>query len=148
MRLEGTEVRGFERIVFESGSGDDTITGGDFFDILRGGAGDNSLYGGGGNDWLYGGSGDDRLFAGTGDNILHGESGDDILLGGLGRDTMDGGSGTDFASLDRSAATAAIHFSVANPDARQTLDNGTPSSTSRPPSCVPAGQRPADRRAL
>ncbi|MDF3063796.1 MAG: Hemolysin-type calcium-binding region [Microvirga sp.] len=54
-----------------------------------------------------------------------GGTGDDELIAGNGRDEIDGGAGIDRAVIDRSGATADIVFNLANPAARQTLDNGT-----------------------
>ena len=84
--------------------GDDTLIGGDGFDILRGdggndlllgGADNDSLDGGRGNDILIGESGMDTLLGGSGDDSLFGNEGDDLIIGGEGNDVLTGGTGED-----------------------------------------------------
>lgn len=57
--IDGTTVANIERIKFEAGSGDDSLSGGALDDELVGGAGDDVLGGRGGNDILKGGAGND-----------------------------------------------------------------------------------------
>ncbi|MFM7065805.1 MAG: calcium-binding protein, partial [Gammaproteobacteria bacterium] len=64
---------------FFGGSGNDTITGHEFNNLLRGGAGDDNLRGAAGNDILEGGTGDDVLRGGTGFDQLTGGEGDDLF---------------------------------------------------------------------
>jgi methionine-rich copper-binding protein CopC len=52
-----------------SGSGNDTLNGNAFANILDGGAGIDSLNGGAGNDTLIGGTGNDTLDGGEGDDL-------------------------------------------------------------------------------
>jgi serralysin len=52
-----------------SGSGNDTLNGNAFANILDGGAGNDSLNGGAGNDTLIGGTGNDTLDGGEGDDL-------------------------------------------------------------------------------
>ena len=73
-------------------SGNDTITGNKFADILKSGAGRDTLKGNAGNDKLYGESGNDTLLGGTGK---------DILIGGTGKDTLTGGTGIDYFDFDK-----------------------------------------------
>lgn len=110
-----------EHVVFEGGSGGDTVIGGTIANALSGeggndvlsGAGGSSdtLMGGAGNDtltagndtaragsYLDGGDGNDRVNGGTGIDVLEGGAGSDRLYGGLGNDTLYGGVGAD--SLD------------------------------------------------
>jgi Ca2+-binding RTX toxin-like protein len=111
----GTTLKNVERILFYSGSGNDTvnfsaaaggsqinggagndiITTGSGNDFLYGEAGNDTLTGGNGSDLLYGGVGNDRLNSGTGNDSLLGEAGNDNLIGGGGKDTLSGGEGTD-----------------------------------------------------
>ena len=51
---DGTVMTGFERLVFDGGSGNDVVKGGGLDDYLAGGAGHDALYGGGGNDLILG----------------------------------------------------------------------------------------------
>jgi hypothetical protein len=68
------------------GAGNDTLAGGDEYDILTGA---------GGNDRIIGYGGDDRLNGSSGNDVLGGGAGDDRLYGGEGNDTLDGGDGAD-----------------------------------------------------
>lgn len=68
-------------------SGNDTITGSKYDDILNGYAGNDKITGGDGNDTLDGDAGKDTLIGGNGD---------DFLSGGVGADSLDGGNGDDF----------------------------------------------------
>jgi Ca2+-binding RTX toxin-like protein len=58
-------------------SGNDSIIGNDFDNILHGGAGADSIMGFGGNDQLFGGAGDDLLTGGSGADLLDGGEGQD-----------------------------------------------------------------------
>ena len=80
-----------------TGTGNDTVTGGPAVDTLTGSSGSDVLRGGDGTDTLRGSSGDDTLDGGPGrDDNLFGQSGNDRLLGGDGdSDDLDGGSGAD-----------------------------------------------------
>ena len=98
-------------------SGDDSLSGTSFGDILEGGAGNDTLNGNGGadtlsggddNDLLFGGAladslsgdaGDDTIYADAGDDTVAGGDGDDRLFAEGGDDTVDGGSGIDRISL-------------------------------------------------
>jgi hypothetical protein len=71
---------------FNSGNGDD---------VLSGRGGDDDLWSQGGNDRLYGGAGDDSLSAGAQADYLSGGSGDDDMIGGEGADILRGGLGAD-----------------------------------------------------
>lgn len=63
------------------GSGNDTITGKSFADMLRGNKGSNTLDGGPGIDGLRGGPGDDTLIGGLGRDLFRPRGGDDTCLG-------------------------------------------------------------------
>ena len=98
--------------------GDDTISGGDFSDVLLGSAGNDSitgglapdrilgqegndaLYGNGGRDLLWGGNGNDDIFGNGSGDTLSGEAGDDRLFGGGDSDQIIGGVGYDTAAND------------------------------------------------
>jgi serralysin len=102
------------------GSGNDTMTGNEFDNVLRGNRGNDSIDGGAGNDTASyqaatkavlvdlskhsasGGDGNDTLvsienFIGSGSNdTLIGDAGSNRLDGGAGNDKINGGSGDDF----------------------------------------------------
>lgn len=84
-------------------SGNDTITGTAFGDLIitltgddtvNGGTGNDTVHGGAGNDQLFGGIDNDTLFGGSGDDFINGQTEDDTVEGGLGNDTLEGGSNT------------------------------------------------------
>ncbi len=76
-------------------SGDDTINGTSFRDVLKAGAGNDRVLGNSGNDALSGGSGMDTLRGGNGDDVLGGGTDDDQLYGDAGTDTLKGDAGAD-----------------------------------------------------
>lgn len=83
------------KIMFDGGSGADTLTGYVGRDTLSGHDGDDSLSGGGGDDLMYGGDGGDTLAGNGGGDLLNGGAGDDTLNGGNGSDVLNGGLGND-----------------------------------------------------
>jgi Ca2+-binding RTX toxin-like protein len=97
-------------VMFDSGAGEDVITGG---------RGNDTLIGGDGNDNLTGGpptietikSGDDSLLGGAGNDNLGGWDGNDTFVGGSGNDNLFGDAGNDLA--DFSDATGAVNGSLA-----------------------------------
>jgi Ca2+-binding RTX toxin-like protein len=124
------------------GRGDDTLTGGDGVERLEGGEDDDRLFGNAGGDTLIGGHGDDLLEGGAGSDTLRGDGAtgtlsdsDDILAGGLGNDTLVGGKGNDayrFANLwgqDTIEETAGngkdtVDFSAVTADLNFTINSG------------------------
>lgn len=64
--------------------GDDSLDGGQGFDLL---------FGGSGKDTLLGGSQEDTLFGGLGNDYLNGGADDDTLIGGMGNDVLTDTSG-------------------------------------------------------
>ena len=107
--VDGTTLIDVERIFLGAGRGDDDLTGGDLADRLYGNLGDDRLDGGRGADELRGADGNDRLYS--------------LDYGDGTRDTVvDGGLGTDFARIDLSASTAALTFSIANPNVEMIVD--------------------------
>lgn len=118
---DGTTIVGIEVIGIRTGSGDDTLTGGDGGDVLVAGEGNNSLTGGAADDWLYVGSGNDTMIGGSGDDHF------DTGLG-LGIKHIDGGSngsvGDVVTVIDKSASTLNEVFSMGDPSP-QTFSDGT-----------------------
>ena len=111
-----TVVIGIEGII--TGSGNDTLTGNSFSNLLGGGAGNDTISGLGGSDVLLGGDGDDTLLGGLGNDCVIGGAGNDTLdenapvdadgvptYGPLGNgaDALDGGPGVD--TVDYGART-------------------------------------------
>ena len=80
---------------FQSGAGNDILSGLQGDDDLGAGAGRDSLNGGEGNDRLDGGAGRDTLVGSSGNDILLGAGDHDVLSGGAGVDTLFGGVGPD-----------------------------------------------------
>ena len=60
------QVASASQVEFLGATGNDTLTGGGEFDILRGDEGDDLLSGGGGNDFLFDGLGSDTMTGGSG----------------------------------------------------------------------------------
>ncbi len=97
---------GVESIDGTSGSGNDTLVGGDASDSLNGGAGNDLLTGNGGADTLIGGAGDDDIHAGQAGSLSGGDTidagdGNDYVQADF-HDTADGGLGDDLIELDLS----------------------------------------------
>lgn len=76
-------------------SGNDTIIGTNFADVLYGLGGNDSMLGGAGNDTLWGDVGNDTLDGGAGLDLIRAGDGDDLGRGGTGNDTLYGGLGAD-----------------------------------------------------
>ena len=85
------------------GSGNDTLTGGDFSDTITGAAGNDIIFGGEGDDRLAGGAGHDIIVAGNGRDRTYGDAGNDVITGGAGVDRMWGGPDHDVLSGESSA---------------------------------------------
>lgn len=88
--VDGTELRGIERIEFQGGYLADRITGGQYADTISGYNGADTLNGGAGDDVLFGEAGADSLIGGQGDDtfIIH-DAGDTIVeVAGQGIDTV------------------------------------------------------------
>jgi Ca2+-binding RTX toxin-like protein len=85
-------------ILAASLTGNDTITGSDFDDVLMGYAGNDTIDGGLGDDVIYGGSGNDTIFDVDG-GFFYGDSGNDTITstatGSDGFVYMNGGDGND-----------------------------------------------------
>lgn len=81
--------------VFDSGPGNDVITGGPGYDVIRGGPGDDTIVGGPGYGVIDGGPGDDTIAGGNRKDLIRGGPGDDTLTGKGGDDQINGGPGDD-----------------------------------------------------
>jgi Ca2+-binding RTX toxin-like protein len=79
---------------YDGGPGNDTLTAGVKFDLIRGGPGNDSLTGNAGRDTLEGGPGNDIESGGAGDDRLGGADGTRATLD-TGADTFEGGLGQD-----------------------------------------------------
>lgn len=86
---------GDSRQIIEGTDEDDTITGGNGFNIIRGNGGNDIITGGDNLNFIYGGDGDDTITGGNGTNIIRGENGNDIIHDGSGDSYLDGGEGDD-----------------------------------------------------
>ena len=82
-------------VYYQGLAGNDTITTGNYDDIVDGNEGSDRILAGSGNDILRGGTGNDVLFGQLGNDRLLGDDGDDILIGNEGDDTLEGGAGKD-----------------------------------------------------
>ncbi|MCK8067447.1 Ig-like domain-containing protein [Cobetia sp. 1CM21F] len=96
--LEGSAIFGL--------SGNDSLIGSSFDDVIRGGEGDDSLVGNAGNDLLIGDSGSNTFDGGAGDDLIVTSSLDFTIEGGADIDTVsfDGtGKGIDLVALSAQA---------------------------------------------
>ncbi|WP_324692407.1 Ig-like domain-containing protein [Cobetia sp. D5] len=87
-------------------SGNDSLIGSSFDDVIRGGEGDDSLVGNAGNDLLIGDSGSNTFDGGDGDDLIVISNLDFTIEGGAGSDTVsfDGtGKGIDLVALSAQA---------------------------------------------
>ncbi len=75
--LQGSNA---DQLIYETGSGNVTITGGTGINLLFAGSGNDTLLGGPNRDYLFGGSGTDILSAGAGNNYLEPGTGAAKLL--------------------------------------------------------------------
>jgi hypothetical protein len=71
-QIHGTNA---DQMIYETGSGNVTITGGMGINLLFAGSGSDKLVGGRNSDYLFGGSGPDILSAGAGSNYMQAGSG-------------------------------------------------------------------------
>ena len=92
--------------------GNDTLSGGAGSDSLAGGAGDDSLLGGDSIDTIIADDLTERTSNAAGTDIVDAGAGNDIVVSYGGADTLEGGSGIDLATVDRSAATTDLGFTV------------------------------------
>lgn len=115
-------VKGFERLSFLSGAGDDVIRPGAGDDVLTGGAGRDDLYGGDGNDLLTG-LRDETLSGGNGnDTLLAGDATDttnafNLLYGGAGNDSFQAvhwGNQRIYGGIGDDVITAVLHGDAVN----------------------------------
>ncbi|NGZ05604.1 MAG: hypothetical protein G8237_04545 [Magnetococcales bacterium] len=88
--VNGIAVSGVERLLLQTGSGDDRIVNGAVVT-------DNTLHTGAGNDTV-------RLGAGS-DTVISGSGNDTIQTGRFGSDDVNGGDGSDTLTVDASAAS-------------------------------------------
>src|ERR1700761_4454828 len=71
-----------------TGTGADTVLGGDGNDTIQGGIGPETIIGGSGNNLITGGTGDDSIYGGSGNTTIYGSTGSDTIVGGSGNDTI------------------------------------------------------------
>jgi Ca2+-binding RTX toxin-like protein len=84
------------------GSGNDTLTGDQFANVLDGGPGSDTLIGGGGNDALNGGTGNDTMTGGGGNDTFRVDRAGDVV-----NEAAGGGNDTILASVDYVLAAGA-----------------------------------------
>ncbi|WP_263833874.1 beta strand repeat-containing protein [Sulfurospirillum oryzae] len=122
--------------IFDSGSGNDTLSGGTVGMTIYGNLGADKITGSSGNDILYGdnitnshgaGDGHNTLAGGAGIDILYAGDAGDTLRGDAGNDTMVGGAGVD--SLDYAtnniAITALLNMGMVSGDGLDVVDTTT-----------------------
>ena len=83
------------------GTGNNTLYGTTYPDVLDGGTGDDVLYGYAGNDRLFGGTGSDWIFVGYGYDYIDAGTGSDVIYARDGyRDIIYCGTGFDYVRYD------------------------------------------------
>ena len=95
-----TDLTSSHRVVFNTGTGNDTFIGPDRPQdqmnlAIVGTSVADYLAGGSDNDTLVGKAGDDLLKGGDGDDTITGDAGNDRVVAGKGNDSYDGGTGSD-----------------------------------------------------
>jgi hypothetical protein len=70
-----------DQLIYEQGSANVTLQGGNGINILFGGAGTASLIGGSGNDYLFAGTGATTMYAGAGSNFMQSGCPSDYVAG-------------------------------------------------------------------
>ena len=126
-----TITAGFGDDVIFTGSGNDSISGGNGgTDMIDGGAGNDTISGGfNGDDTLYGGDGNDSITGSAGRNTIYGGDGDDSI--GLGAAAIvagefaDGGAGIDLLTFTVNLTSDDIVFSIADPSVAQVVSGAT-----------------------
>jgi Ca2+-binding RTX toxin-like protein len=91
----GTPQRHSNLCRFTGTSGDDTVRGSYYFDLIRGLGGNDRILAFDGNDRIEGDAGNDVIAAGNGNDVIFGGPGDDVLYGGAGNDVIVPGNGRD-----------------------------------------------------
>ena len=86
---------GVENFTISTGSGNDTLTVADGFNVLSTGAGNDTITAGNGHNLIDGGIGNDTITAGNGANTIDGGAGNDTIVAGNGGNTINGGDGDD-----------------------------------------------------
>ncbi len=119
-------ILGATRDEIRTGAGDDYISLGDGFDKASGGAGNDTIFGGAGDDTLDGYGDNDQLHGGTGNDQIDGWSGNDTIFSTAGADTIAGDEGYDTLIYSRSGTQSSIEFDAAT--GRFTRDGGLPES--------------------
>lgn len=122
--------------IFDSGSGNDSLSGGTAGMTIYGNLGIDKITGGSGNDLLYGdnvgnthagadgsntlagGAGNDTLYAGGSGDTLRGDAGNDTMFGGIGIDTLD-------YVTNNIAITALLNTGIINGDGSDVIDTAT-----------------------
>lgn len=89
-----TMAANVERFFFDQDT-DLTLNGNASLNFIQTGSGNDTISGGDGNDTVNSASGLDSILGGLGDDSLNAGDDNDTLIGGEGNDTLNGGTGTD-----------------------------------------------------
>jgi trimeric autotransporter adhesin len=82
-------------VIYNTGTGNDRITGGLMAEVMLAGDGTDTLSGGVGADDMFGGNDADAINGDAGADTLTGDAGDDTLMGGADSDTLYGSDNAD-----------------------------------------------------
>ncbi|MBI2732967.1 MAG: hypothetical protein HYX44_06630 [Aquabacterium sp.] len=106
-----------------TGSGNDTVSGYRWADVIDGLAGNDSIDGKQGDDTINGGLGDDLLNGNVGNDDLNGGAGHDLLVGDVGSDTYHFGASSGQDEIRESgSSTAEIDTVLLDADIQQDTD--------------------------
>ena len=110
---------GVENFTISTGSGNDTVTVGDGFNVLNTNAGNDTITAGNGPNTISGGAGNDTITAGDGGNTINGGAGDDGITTGSGNDFVNAGVGNDTVITGGGADVTTVNGGI------DTVDSGS-----------------------
>jgi Ca2+-binding RTX toxin-like protein len=87
--INGISFSSVEALTLTTGSGNDTLFGGNLDDVLTANGGNDTLGGGGGDDILNGGAGADQMIGGLGNDVFYVDNVGDVVTENAGEGTAD-----------------------------------------------------------
>ena len=115
---------GLSGITLSGNSGNDTLGGSNFADMINGNDGNDAIAAAQGNDYADGGAGNDSLGGGRGFDTLLGGAGADSLAGSQNDDVVRGGDGDDLLDETRDTGVVNTTTSELSPAGNNLLAGG------------------------
>jgi Ca2+-binding RTX toxin-like protein len=113
---------GNDTIVADTSSRNDSIDGGAGNDTI--GISNSTAGGTGtGNDTMLGGEGNDTIYSGAGNDVIDGGANDDSIVGAVGNDSLSGAAGNDTFKMAYDATATSVATSLAF-NSNDTVDGG------------------------